>query len=279
MDSWLDEVWCEGGATLDLVNQSLTFFGGEDVSYDPFLREHLLTLYRASWAPWRVKWAHRGIFDLAKAAGVEESVVHSKGKQPATLPKNLKKPRLSSKRWNRCDGLLSVNGRKYCVVEEVSGFLPLGPESLSSLPKKDVPLRLDEYPPRSGATIEEATRRIQFWELSAPPCLEDWLRTAWPGWHVERYEEGATHQVSEFMNQAGQSPPTLNQSIATFREQFLRHVKSRALDLETCHRIHGQEANIELNPLASVDVRPDFKDLDQGAYFDLVVERLLGRNG
>jgi hypothetical protein len=275
MGSWLDDVWCEGGATLDVPNQTLTFFGGEDIQHDPFLREHLLTLFKASWTPWRVEWAHRGIFDLAKVAGVEESEVYSKGSDRSCF-KKLRLPELGSKKRRRCDGLLNFNGKRFTIVDHLTTYLPMGPKFAKALPNKQAPLFLEECPPRSGATVLEVERKIQFWALSAHPLLEEWIRLAWPGWHVERYEEYAVHQVTEFMVRVGQQPPSLSESLATFRKQFLRDVKSRALDLDTCKKIHGEEAEIELNPLATEDVRPSNEALDKAAIFDAVVEKLHG---
>ncbi|HJW92891.1 MAG TPA: hypothetical protein VJ901_04675 [Thermoanaerobaculia bacterium] len=61
---WLDEVWCEGAALLDLDRRDLLFFGGEDVLYDVRLRRVHLDLLRRQWDGWTVRWAPEGLMTV-----------------------------------------------------------------------------------------------------------------------------------------------------------------------------------------------------------------------
>jgi hypothetical protein len=90
-DDWLDDVWCEGGAVVDLDGRILTFFGGEDVIYEIPLRRLYLRFLSKSWEDWQIRWAHEGIADLADAAGYPRAKVLSK-KSLAGRWKPLKSP-------------------------------------------------------------------------------------------------------------------------------------------------------------------------------------------
>jgi hypothetical protein len=55
---------------MDVERRVLTFFGGEEVSYDVPLRRTLLALMREVWRDWSIEWAHEGVVDVAERAGV-----------------------------------------------------------------------------------------------------------------------------------------------------------------------------------------------------------------
>ncbi len=69
VSGWLDEVWAEGGALLDLDEKHLLLFGGEDLLYDVPLRRVYLELLAQVWKGWTVRWAYEGIADLADYVG------------------------------------------------------------------------------------------------------------------------------------------------------------------------------------------------------------------
>ena len=76
---WLDTVWCEGGAVIDLDKNILLWFGGEDIIYDISLRKLLLELMQTNWPGFRIVWAFEGIADLAAYAGYDiNKVIASK---------------------------------------------------------------------------------------------------------------------------------------------------------------------------------------------------------
>jgi len=69
-DGWLDEVWCEGAAIVDLDRKKLLFFGGEDVHYDARLRSAYLDLLRRQWPGWDVRWAPEGLMTIVDELGL-----------------------------------------------------------------------------------------------------------------------------------------------------------------------------------------------------------------
>ena len=69
-DDWLDDVWCEGGAVLDLDRRELTWFGGEDILMDVPLRRACLALMKRQWPGWEIRWAAGAIVDLGACVEV-----------------------------------------------------------------------------------------------------------------------------------------------------------------------------------------------------------------
>jgi len=51
---WLDTIWAEGGAVLDLSTKTLLLYGGEDLLYDVPLRRAFLKLLKTSWSGWTI---------------------------------------------------------------------------------------------------------------------------------------------------------------------------------------------------------------------------------
>jgi len=66
---WLDDVWAEGGAVLDLDRKHFLLYGGEDVLNDVPLRRVYLEWLGRVWNGWTVRWACEGIADLADYVG------------------------------------------------------------------------------------------------------------------------------------------------------------------------------------------------------------------
>lgn len=72
---WIDNIWCEGGAVIDLNKKILLWFGGEDISYDIPLRRLMLELMRMNWQDYRILWAHEGVADMADYVGYDRNKV------------------------------------------------------------------------------------------------------------------------------------------------------------------------------------------------------------
>src|SRR5437016_476407 len=55
-EGWLDELWAEGGAILDLDKKYLIFWGGEEILHDVALRRTYLNLQKRIWNGWTIEW-------------------------------------------------------------------------------------------------------------------------------------------------------------------------------------------------------------------------------
>ncbi|MCY7556816.1 MULTISPECIES: hypothetical protein [Paenibacillus] len=76
---WLDDVWAEGGAIVDLDKKKLVFYGGEDILYNVPLRNFYLKLMRTIWSGWEIAWAYEGILDLANYVGYPQEKILTYG--------------------------------------------------------------------------------------------------------------------------------------------------------------------------------------------------------
>lgn len=270
---WLDDVWCEGGAYLDMTAKRLVFFGGESIKYDPFLRAGLLAFFEHTWRGWNVEWAHRGILDLAAAAGVDQSLVIGRSPARADGDERDDKPRpvTRDKPWS--ETVLELDGRLFSLENPIESVLRAGPEFLRSLPSQDEPLVLDDTPV-GGLRAQEGQKQIDYWHMSPFERPELDFEFRWPGWTLSRRHDLALDQSSRALRQAGLSVPTWTAVVEGLRSSVCRNVSSRALSLDGLRAWHGPEAKIELNPLATEDLRPQI-DVDQaGQAFDRLASRV-----
>jgi hypothetical protein len=190
LDQWLDERWCEGGAVLDADARSLVLFGGPEVDYDVELRAVYLELLAAAWSGWRVGWAHEGIADLARAAGVDSAVVRVEELDPRPAP-------AQPGRWTETVATVGdARGdvRVYALATPTANVLASGPALLDQLAHLEPtrPLPLDEIPP-GGVHLVPHERRLWFWLTHRAMEAQERVRRAWPGWDVvwlrDRYPE------------------------------------------------------------------------------------------
>lgn len=67
----LDTAWAEGGILLDSDRRRLLFWGGESISFCPYLRRVFLPVLRHLWSGWSAEWATQGIVDFARYLGID----------------------------------------------------------------------------------------------------------------------------------------------------------------------------------------------------------------
>ncbi len=124
---WLDDTWAEGGAAIDHDQRALAFFGG-DVDED--LIEAWLSLLRALWPGWSVRWVD-GIPDLAILLGVDPEPLRgdawARPGPPPPLPSQGPLSEVAPRIW---DHLSRVEARKdvlHAHARQTLGGLPPGP--------------------------------------------------------------------------------------------------------------------------------------------------------
>lgn len=273
---WLDDVWCEGGASLDLHARRLVLFGGEDAQYDPFLRAVIAAFFEHTWAGWHVAWAHRGILDLAREAGIEEAVVtartdKSQSKEPAPKPRPVQK----NKPWS--ESVVEVDGKLYSLENTIDEVMCGGPDFLAALPHKPPGVFLDSCPPTGGAVFHSGERILRFWHTRLFDQPEKALGEFWPGWQLVHRPDLAVPEALKFMRAAGLPEPSWADYVSQLRSSVCRQIPSRALSLSGLQALHGIEADIELNPLATTDVRPEVDEEAVKTAFDALAQRVTSR--
>ncbi|GIO08088.1 hypothetical protein J31TS6_41160 [Brevibacillus reuszeri] len=186
---WLDDVWAEGGAVMDVDKKKLVFYGGEDILYNIPLRNLYLKLMRKIWHGWEIDWAYEGIVDLAAYVGYpKEKVV--KNRENDVNDTSLAPP--EEKDW--VDTVASVT---YCEDETllfplcggVEVYLSDGPKMIDKINKSYgyKTLSLSEWSqdfPVGGFHLDLKVRRLEFWHAYDLPNLSEQLSVKWSDWEV-----------------------------------------------------------------------------------------------
>lgn len=278
---WLDEVWAEGGAVVDLAERSLLWFGGEDVLHDVPLRRVHLALMKEMWPGWEVRWAHEHIWELANYVGHGGEAL-LRGDANAYLPK-IHHPEEPD--W--LSFVLSLRGsdgrwklHAYDTLEQEAALA--GPGWLAALGAADLPetydyaARTDTFP-QGGLHIDEAARRVDVWLAPAAAAFERRLKYAWPGWdvrwHRDRFE-AVTDQLGDRLVLPVTDPDAL---VEVIRANVLRPPRDHSglvQELTSHPAVAPREgAPVSINPLAQRDDVGPAAGPDRARAFDAAVER------
>lgn len=181
---WLDDVWCEGGAVIDHDQRVLVWFGGEDIMGEPMERAVHARAMAHVWAGWEIRWARRGIVDLATYVGVPtEDMRSARGtdREYRGLSVDSENPDYNDVAVSIVDatglGALRMSGE----IED----LEFGLGQLSELleyPRSDG-VSFDDLP-RFGVHLDVELRRFSLWAGNNTEADFGHLAAVWPGWEV-----------------------------------------------------------------------------------------------
>lgn len=277
---WLDEVWAEGGAVLDLKARKLIWFGGEDVQLEVLLRRVHLGIMRELWAGWHVEWASAGVADLARYVGVPVEPLLRRFVPYDPVLQDPDEPA-----WISYVVSLREHGRFKIQAQDGDPFeLALcGPKLLGALRAATLPDRYD-YAARSsdfpcgGVHVDADATRIDVWCAypNADPVRR--LRDAWPvwevAWHFDRYEA-----VGEVLGDRLVLPAqNANDLVANVRSIVLRPPRNRGgVAHEVGRRLAAKGREVSISPFALRDDPPDPPDQNAARTFDEAVARWRAR--
>lgn len=196
-DSWLDEIWSEGGCVLDYDTRRLTWYGGEDILYEPALNLAHAELMASQWDGWTIEWAYNGIFDVARRAGVARDVVRSgKPFQPECNLTTEYTARGPGQLFVYADAVVSVSKGDTRRFGVLCGYL----ESLASPEISEARLSnlIDGFDPeefkadvaddrswggyRWGVDLDIDLRHMRLWTSEAHEGLLDHIAQHWRYW-------------------------------------------------------------------------------------------------
>lgn len=184
---WLDEVWAEGGAVIDLDKKIFLLYGGEDLLTDIPLRRVYMRLLSQPWNGWEVKWTYEGIADLAGYVGYPKSKVLKQAEAESitfTPPKE--------KEWlNLIMSVKFVDGRTkvFPLDGMIEDFLCYGPKMIAIIDKSHgyeeiiVPEWTSTFP-LGGFHVDVAERTLDYWLADVAPGLLMKIKEKWCGWKV-----------------------------------------------------------------------------------------------
>lgn len=278
---WLDDVWAEGGALLDLDQKHLLLYGGEDVLYEVPLRRIYLELLRKVWKNWTVRWAHEGTADLADYVDYPRDQVLSKWDEGPTDPK-LTPPR--QKDWTNLVASVHFDDdsiRLFPLEGDVTLYLFGGSKIVDKLrPADGLPrLLLDDWTedfPTGGFHLELPSQRLEFWVARDAPAIRDRVAAVWPGWGTQWHQD---HYEAQLERTEGllRFPEADRQTLLDrCRQMLLWEPRTTPVDtvrmLTDRDRAQGNE--VEVNALALRDNRLELPIDERVAILDQVTSQL-----
>lgn len=202
---WLDNIWCEGGAVIDIDNKVLLWFGGEEISYDIPLRRMLIEFMQKNWQGFDILWANEGVADLADYVGYDRNRVIAPFDENElfddTKILNILNPANSKNYWNCAVSIRNENGQieiyTYDLSFDLDGFLYYGSRMLDlrlngSFLTEYLDNTNNENTLLSGIHIDLCNKEVHIWS-----CFEEIfdfrrLQKAWDGYkicyHKDKFE-------------------------------------------------------------------------------------------
>ncbi|RRJ64407.1 hypothetical protein EHV15_16875 [Paenibacillus oralis] len=253
---WLDDVWAEGGAVIDLDKKKLVLYGGEDILYNVPLRNLYLKLMRTIWSGWEIAWAYEGILDLANYVGYPREKILTYGEDDLK-DASLEPP--EEKDW--VDTIASVMfPQNELLLFPLSGgvevYLAHGPNMIHEINKsygyKSIALRewSKEFPV-GGFHIDIGRRKLEFWHANDIPNISHELKAKWSGWEVVHHYGDYESHLKSTAGQLQFQNIDQHQLLADLKSQLLWE-SSNPVDTITYFAKKEAEAgrNVEINPHA-----------------------------
>jgi hypothetical protein len=280
VSSWLDDVWAEGGALLDLGRRHFLLYGGEEVLCNVPLRRIYLELLARVWKGWTVRWAYEGIADLADYVNYpRDRVLTSKDKDSTDV--SLTPP--EQKDWT--DLVASVRFdedtvRLYPLAGDVASHLSRGTKLVDNLrPGDGLPqLLLDEWTtefPSGGYHLDLPAQRLEFWVARDAPGIRNRVANAWPGWEIRWYHDQYEKQLDRADGLLRFPIPDRQTLLDRCREMVLLERITSPVDtvrmLADRDREQGKE--VQVNPWALRDDRLDLSKEERMAILDEVMSQ------
>ncbi|WP_248925062.1 hypothetical protein [Paenibacillus hamazuiensis] len=194
---WLNDIWAEGGALIDLNKKLLLFYGGEDELWSIPYRRIFLNLMQSVWGNWEIRWAYNGILDIASYVGVPEDKVRT-NKDDDLCVVNLEPP--EEKSWVDTIGSIKFDDGHILIFPlygGIEGYLLNGPRLIQNCNKSigHECINFDEWTsnfPSSGFHVDLNQMQIDIWHATVFADLAEKLKELWPDWkiidHYDQYE-------------------------------------------------------------------------------------------
>jgi hypothetical protein len=278
---WLEEVWAEGGAVLDLDRKYFLLYGGEDMPYDVPLRRVYLEVLAKVWKGWTVRWAYEGIADLADYVGYPRDRVLSKKDHDSTDGR-LTRP--EEKDWT--DLVASVRFddatvRLYPLAGDVASHVFSGSKMVGSLdPSDGLPqLLLEEWTtefPSGGFHLDLPARRLEFWEARDSPDIGNRVARAWPSWRTQWHYDHYERQLER--NEGLLRFPSLDRQALLNRCRRLLLGRPAASPVDLVQNMIASERekgkDVRANPCALRDDRLELSEGERKTILDEIMGRL-----
>jgi hypothetical protein len=186
----LDEIWAEGGAVMDTGQNTLLWYGSEDIQADVPLRRMHGTLMSALWPGWRITWASGGMVDLAQYIQIDTSVVLRKENEPVANqfdPFKLIQP-VPEPYWSTLASIRLAGGNYgFCRLRsKIETILFAGEKIVEAMMQVELPSEFDltGRVPRAGFHIDPGSKNVDFWIAGWSEDVHRRVQSQWPNWNV-----------------------------------------------------------------------------------------------
>ncbi|AKF11258.1 hypothetical protein [Sandaracinus amylolyticus] len=282
-EGWLDDVWAEGGAVLDVDRRVLLLFGGEALRGDAARRCTYLGLVREVWTGWDVRWAERGVLDLAEHVGIPASRVRA---EQALIDPITTLPAPDDDREASCvatfvfeDGRMRHFPLVLCVDENLGGGIELvevarrleGRERFVFAPARDCWLE-------GGFHVDVPRRRVVSWCGRDLPRLDE-IAARWSGYELVHVGASWEEHVALSRGTLVIEPLPEDERIAELRASLVTGSAAgdgRALIREMIDEAQREGRSVQVNPYA-LDEPARGITIDRAAIFDAAVASMRAR--
>lgn len=288
-NDWLDDIWCEGAALLDLDHKVLIWFGHfGNHAYE--LRAYHLLLQQA-WPGWRIHKAFEGVATIARYLNLPlEPFLKLNYNDPDDIASGELRPRLDEdfalESLDEYDvyiekTLISVRdaqGIRYARVR-VGNNLVLREADFPLILKHlcDDPSIFNIDEPSSGIHFDHEQRKLYFWRTQEASQMTSWLVDAWPSWQVNVFAEDDAFwrhlQLAQIdINQLSFSLKEQQQECLRDIRSYCVHTVNKSID-SLVQRFEAEGKTVEVNPYTSIS-RGSVRDQGKYEYLDALEARL-----
>jgi hypothetical protein len=187
-DQWVDPVWADGGAVVDLDRRRVLFFGDE-LMVEMRERRALMSVLAAVWPDYAICWAYDGTAELAGYVGAELPS-HTWDKRP--------KLRLARDRNALCHLVSVVDATGKVRMWPLRWHLSKawrGHALMDALPGRGVrSLTLGKIP-EGGLHIDVPRKTLGAWQTADTMGIFQALPNLWSGWQTECWEDRFEEQA------------------------------------------------------------------------------------
>ncbi len=187
-DQWVDPLWADGGAVVDLDRRRVLFFGDELMMEMPE-RRAMMGVLAAVWPDYSIGWAYDGTVELAAYVGAELPP-HTWDIRPELRP--------ARDRNALCHLVSLVDAAGQVRFWPVCWHLSKawhGPELMERLPGRGVrSLTLGKIP-EGGVHIDIRRKTLGAWQTADAMGIFQALPDLWSGWHAECWEDRFEEQA------------------------------------------------------------------------------------
>jgi hypothetical protein len=187
-DQWVDPVWADGGAVVDLDRRRLLFFGDELMVAMPE-RRAVMGVLATVWPGYAIGWAYDGTIELAGYLGAELPT-HTWDKQPAL--------RLARDRNTLCHLVSVVDGTGQLRMWPLRWYLSQawhGPALVDKLPGRGARSLTMGRIPEGGVHIDVPRKTLGAWQTADTMGIFEALPHLWRGWQTECWEDRFEEQA------------------------------------------------------------------------------------